>query len=285
MLPDFDVAMPASLEDALKEISGSKNSSAMFMAGGTDLIVRMKDGELSPQKIVCLDRIQGLDQISENDGIIRIGAAVTFRTIIRSELIREKAPELHLAAKNVASPQIRSQATIAGNIANASPCADSLAPLCVLEAELVLQSLSGARRLPVNNCFRGPKENCFDHGEIITQIEFPVPEQPQNAFYLSVGQRKAMSINKLSVAGRILTDKDGAVRKCRFAYGAVAPTVMRGRGAEEFLLGKKLSPETIANCASIASQEVKPITDIRSTMEYRRNITGVLMKRGLTSLI
>ncbi|MBN1902100.1 xanthine dehydrogenase family protein subunit M [Candidatus Sumerlaeota bacterium] len=283
-LPDFDVRIPDTLKEAAELLARSAPGGAMSLAGGTDLLIRMKEGVSKPGMIIILEKIGKIKVIKASKNRIRIGGAATFDAIIRSKIIQNKAPVLAAACEKIGSPQIRNRGTIGGNIANASPCADSVPALAVLEAEVALVSQSGERRLPVIECFKGPKKNAFRPDEIISHIEFPAPKQPLRSFYLAKGQRKALSITKLSVACQMEIDSGGKVKKARIAYGAVAPTVIRGYAVEEFLTGKALSPGVLKEAEEIARKEIKPIDDIRSTMEYRRIVTGALLRRGLSSV-
>jgi len=284
-LPDFNVRIPESLKEAVELLSRYGPDGAIVLAGGTDLVVRMKEGAAKPDIVILLEKIESLKGISSSDNTIRIGARTTFEEIIKSEEILKKVPLLAKACENIGSPPLRNRGTIGGNIANASPCADAVTALVALEAKAFLISKSGERSLPLNKCFKGPKETNFLSTEILTYIEFAIPEQPQNFFYLALGQRKALSINKISVACQMAFNTCGTVQKIRVAYGAVAPTVLRGIKVETYLKGKKLTSVVLSHAASLAEKEAKPIDDIRSTAEYRRKMTGVLLRRGLESLM
>jgi len=284
-LPDFQAFVPTNLDDALALLNKHGAEGAMPLAGGTDLIVRMKEGTLRPRILILLDRIPRLGIIETTGGRIRIGALATFDLLMRSDVLHTSAPILIESAGNVGSPQIRNRGTIGGNIANASPSADTIPALYVLEAEVILKSVSDERRLPITNCFKGAKESMLCSNEILTYIEFPIPKQPENFFYLTSGQRRALSINKLSVAGQISLAMDGTVTDARIAYGAVAPTVLRSVSVEEFLKGKTLTLDVLEKASELAQGEIRPIDDIRSTAEWRRQVTGVLLKRGLASLV
>ena len=283
-LPRFNVIAPESIKDAVNTLEKNAPDSPLVMAGGTDLIVRMKEGDIQPGCIILLEKIPGLNNITITEQKISIGPMVRFTDIIRSPELNRLAPILVRASQNVGSPQIRNRGTIGGNIANASPCADSVTALSVLEAEIHTVSPDGERTLALEKCFLGPKQNAFQNEEIITRISFSPPEQPKKFFYLASGQRKALAINKLSVAGQLETDPEGVVRKIRIAYGAVGPTVLRGKNVQEFLTGKPLSGENISRAQELAKQEVRPIDDIRSTEDYRRDVTGILLRRGLESI-
>lgn len=283
-LPEFEVLRPGSEEEALGMLEKHGPGGGVVMAGGTDLLVQMKEGACQPGIVILLDKLKRLGAIENSGGRVSIGALTTFDQIIRSEMLIQKAPVLVEACQKIGSPQIRNRATIGGNIANASPCADSVPALVVLEAEVILKSRSGVRRLKLADCFKGPGENALREDELLTGVEFDLPRQPQNSFYREMGQRKALSITKLSVAGQ-LELKGNLVKQARIAYGAVAPTVLRGTAVEEELIGKELTPALLNEVCVLAQREVKPISDIRSTAQYRSHATGILLKRGLESLL
>ena len=283
-LPEFDVLAPETLEQALEMLDQYGPDGARVMSGGTDLVIRMKEGAIRPGKIILLEKIESLKGISLAGKGIRLGARTSFEEIIASEEIRTKVPLLAAACRNVGALQLRCRGTIGGNIANASPCADGVCGLVALEAEVLLASRSGERRLPLAKCFKGPKETVFRSCEILTHVEFAIPEQPRNFFYLALGQRKALAINKISVACQAALDQRGRIQKARVAYGAAAPTILRGLKVERYLKGRALNTGTRAHAVSLAEKEVLPIDDIRSTAEYRGKMTGVLLRRGLESL-
>ena len=207
----------------------------------------------------------------------------TFDQVISSDIIRDYAPVLWSAAQSLGSPQLRNRATIGGNICNGSPCADSLPPLYVLDAVAILESANGERRLPIEKCFKGPKETVFYRNELLTAVEFAIPAQSANSFFFASGQRKALAITKISVAGQF-NFIEGVVQMARIAYGSVAPSVLRGAAVEEYIQWQSLSQETIKKSVSLCRNEIKPIDDIRSTADWRREATGVLLQRGLELL-
>ena len=284
LLPDFDLLTPESLDEALELLDQYGPDGAKLLSGGTDLIVRMKEGLSRPGVIIVLDKVEGLDSIESADGRIAIGCRVTYEQIIKSDILNASAPVLVMAAREVGSPQIRARGTLAGNIANASPAGDTIPALYVLDVEVVLVSRLRERRIPIVNFSRGPGETVLWANEIISAVEFRPPAQPQKAFFQKIGQRKALYIAKLSVAGQLEFDDDGVVSKARIAFGAVAPTVIRAPEVEHYVCGKRLTDDVLEEAAAIACSEVRPIDDIRSTAEYRREVTGVLLKRGLASL-
>ncbi len=284
LLPDFELMAPESLDEALEFLEQYGPDGAKLMSGGTDLLVRVKEGTSRPHVIIMLDKVEGLNAIESADGCIHIGGGATYEQIIKSDLLNVSAPVLVMAAREVGSPQIRTRGTLAGNIANASPAGDTFPALYVLDAEVVLVSRLRKRRIPIADFFKGPGKTALWANDIISAIGFRTPAQPANAFFQKIGQRRTLRIAKLSVAGQLEFEDDGAVSKARIAYGAVAPTVIRGKEVEEYLCGKQLTPDVLDEAAALACKEVRPIDDIRSTAEYRREVTGVLLKRGLTSL-
>ena len=283
ILPEFRVMAPENLYEALDLLDGYGPEGAMVLAGGTDLLVRMKEGSLRPSTVIVLDKVPDLDFIEMSLDKIRIGAMTTFDQVISSDIIRDYAPVLWSAAQSLGSPQLRNRATIGGNICNGSPCADSLPPLYVLDAVAILESADGERRLPIEKCFKGPKETVFNRNELLTAVEFAIPAQSANSFFFASGQRKALAITKISVAGQF-NFVEGVVQMARIAYGSVAPTVLRGAAVEEYIQWQSLSQETIQKSVSLCRNEIKPIDDIRSTADWRREATGVLLQRGLELL-
>ncbi|HOE63657.1 MAG TPA: xanthine dehydrogenase family protein subunit M [Candidatus Sumerlaeota bacterium] len=283
ILPEFRVMAPENLYEALDLLDGYGPEGAMVLAGGTDLLVRMKEGSLRPSTVIVLDKVPNLDFIEMSADKIRIGAMTTFDQVISSDIIRDYAPVLWSAAQSLGSPQLRNRATIGGNICNGSPCADSLPPLYVLDAVAILESANGERRLPIEKCFKGPKETVFYRNELLTAVEFAIPAQSANSFFFASGQRKALAITKISVAGQF-NFIEGVVQMARIAYGSVAPSVLRGAAVEEYIQWQSLSQETIKKSVSLCRNEIKPIDDIRSTADWRREATGVLLQRGLELL-
>ena len=234
--------------------------------------------------VVDLKGLPGMRDVAFNpdDGLI-LGAAVTMNEVATHPAILAHYRMLADACETVGSYQLRNRATIGGNICNGSPCADSLPPLYVLDAVAILESANGERRLPIEKCFKGPKETVFYRNELLTAVEFAIPAQSANSFFFASGQRKALAITKISVAGQF-NFIEGVVQMARIAYGSVAPSVLRGAAVEEYIQWQSLSQETIKKSVSLCRNEIKPIDDIRSTADWRREATGVLLQRGLELL-
>jgi len=282
---DFEYLAPCSLSEAL-QLLARKDSQTWPLAGGTDLLVRMKDGSVKPERIVDLRLVAELYGIREEDGVIRIGAMTPHSEVASSPLIQAKAPLLAEACRQIGSWQIRNLGTLAGNLVNASPAADSVPPLFTLEAEATLANAHGERIVPVARLAEGPGRNCLEKDELLTSIRFrPLPEAAIS-FFLRAGQRRALAISKTSLAFiGILDDRRSTWKEVRIALGAVAPTVIRARRAETYLVGKPLQRKALEEAAALVSEEAKPIADVRSTIEYRRLVTGNLLIQGLWPLM
>ena len=278
----FEYARPESLRQAL-EILEQGDERVKVLAGGTDLLVFIQEGVISPRLVVDLGGIAELKSIEEKYERIRLGALVTHEEAAASPLIREKAGVLREACAEVGSPQIRSRGTIGGTLVTASPSGDVIPALVALGASLALTSLHGERAVSIEEFFTGVKKTVIRHDELLTFVSFPSAEPSARGFFKKLGQRKALAISKVSVAA-CLDLQQGAVRSCRIALGAVAPTVIRATKTEAYLQGKKLDRGTIAQAARIVSSESRAITDLRSEADYRNEMTGVLLERGLEEI-
>jgi CO/xanthine dehydrogenase FAD-binding subunit len=284
-LKDFVYLAPASLEVALRWLE-ERAGLAWPMAGGTDLLVRMKDNLIQPHAVIDLTRLEEIRFIREVDGMIQIGAAIRHSEAASSPLLRDRAPLLAEACSMVGSWQIRNMGTLAGNLCNASPAADTVPPLLALGAEVVLASHQGQRSVAVENFSLGPGKTCLVPGELVIRIQFRPPPVGAVSFFQRVGQRRALAIAKCSLAF-VGSRSEGPEtwRKVRIALGAVAPTVIRAHRTEEFLIGKPLRRTVLEEAARIVEEEARPIADIRSTVDYRRRVTGNMLVRGLWSLM
>jgi len=255
---------------------------AKMLAGGTDLLVHLKD-EINKPDIIDISHIEEMKGISDSNDKIKIGALTTFSEIIESELLTENAAVIVQAAEMIGSPQIRNRGTIGGNIANASPAGDSLPPLFVLEAEIEIAGMNYSRIIPIKDFFKSPGKSILTDGEIITAVIIPKMKKWDGAF-VRLGQREALAISKVSLA-LLLKIEDDEIKEVRIALGAVAPTVIRAKKTEEFLVGKILDVEIIEKAKKILVNEVTPISDIRSIAEYRKEMCGVLFEKAAELLI
>jgi CO/xanthine dehydrogenase FAD-binding subunit len=281
-LPQFEYLAPGTLEEALHYLN-SYQGQALVMAGGTDLIPKIKGRKLkTPGYVIDLKNIPGLDHIKyDGRNGLTIGGLVTIRNIEKSPLIQDLYPLLYEAAASLASVQVRNRGTLAGNICNAVPSADTAPALLDLEARMTLVSLRGSRTVGSEGFFTGPNQTAVAPDEILTEIQIPVLKSGSRSRYLKLSPRRAMDLAVVGVAVLALPDS-GLFQDVRIALGAVAPTPIRARQAETLLRDQKISPEIIDRAAETAAQEARPIDDHRASAEYRRDMVKVLTARALT---
>jgi CO/xanthine dehydrogenase FAD-binding subunit len=251
-------------------------------AGGTDLMVLFEAGKLPHRKFVSIWNLQGLRQIEVAPEFVVIGALATYTQIRRHEVLQKEFPLLCRAAAETGSIATQNRGTIGGNIANASPAADSPPALAVYEAEIELVSTGGIRRLPYRAFHTGYKQMQIRPDELIARIFLPRMWDAEKSYYRKVGTRRAQAISKVCFAGAIRLDGE-RIAGARIALGSVAPTVIRAGETEKFLRGEKMSSATIKAAQEILAREVSPIDDIRSTAAYRRRVTQNLLAEFLES--
>ena len=276
----LEIFQPTSLGEAsalLKE----KGPGGHFLAGGTDLVIAIKEKGLAPEYIVDLKRIPNLSIIrEEDDGAIAIGALTTMREIETSPIIRGRYPFLAQSAAEVGSIQIQNRATIGGNMANATPSADVAPSLLVLDAKAKIAGINGVRTVELENFFRGPGETVMEPEEILTQILIPPWPPELVGEYIKFSPREMMDLAYVGVAVA-LTVKERRCEEVRIALGAVSPTPMRARKAEA-VLAKQILTEALAQRAGEeAARESKSISDVRASAEYRREMVRVNTTRAL----
>jgi CO/xanthine dehydrogenase FAD-binding subunit len=273
---------PETLEDALN-IKGERGADARLIAGGTDLILRMRDRVFRPKLLLDLSRVS-LDHISHTGGEMRIGSCVTHSRILANADIETFFPALAESCRQFAGPPIRNRGTIGGNIANASPAADLVPPLLAYDAKIVLASVSGDRVLALTEFFTGPGETVMRVDEILTEVRLPLLPPDSAAIFIKLGQRRSMAISMVNLCVRLSLATDGTVAAARIALGAVAPTPRHAVAAQALLTGAKISPELLDQAARQASQEMAPISDARASGEYRKQMITVLVRRALTAV-
>jgi CO/xanthine dehydrogenase FAD-binding subunit len=267
---------PRTLEDAL-ELLAQRPDEIRPLAGGTDLLVEAKDGRVPRAALFDVTAIPELRGIEERDGYLWIGAATTHTEMMASPLVARYAPCLPAACAVVGGPQIRNRGTLGGNLANASPAADTVPPLFVADAVVELVSVSARREVAIDRLFTGPRRSVIARDELIAGVRIPRREGVRGAF-LRLGQRQAQAISKVSVAVA-LAFRDGKPEWARVALGAVAPTVVRAPRTEEALLAG--GADALARARDVVREEIAPIDDLRSTREYRRHMAGVLVERAV----
>ncbi|MCR4408031.1 MAG: FAD binding domain-containing protein [Anaerolineae bacterium] len=277
--------LPASVEEAL-EMLADYNGRARLVAGGTDLILELREGKRQIETLVDVTRIPGLDAIVLDSGMITLGAAVTYRQVIDSPLLQAKAAVLVEASRKVGSPQIRNVGTLVGNVVNAMPAADGAIALFALGAELEIASPAGRRRVPIEALYEGPGQSKVDPSrEMVTAIRFPALGENQGSAFERLARRKALALPVLNVAVVVMLDRD-AFADARLAIGPVAPTPFRARQAEETLRGAPANPEMIQQAAEMAASEARPRSSLlRASAAYRQETLKVLVRRALTRAV
>jgi carbon-monoxide dehydrogenase medium subunit len=246
-------------------------------------MVSMREAVCYPSHIVDLNRIPELNYIKEEEGFIKIGATATLAQVAANPLTAG-IPALYDAVSRIGSPQIRNRGTITGNIVNASPAADTACPLIIHDAEIVVQSVDATNIIPIEELFVGPKINCLEPGELVTEIRIPVPPENSCSAYKRIGRRKAFTLSVVSAAVYLQVDDDVCV-DAGIAFGSVAMTPLRVPEAEDMLKEKELTTENIMEASETVRDYVKPITDIRGTAEYRQDMCPVLMRRAIQTTL
>lgn len=279
VLSPFEYLEPKTAEEAIRFLS-DYNKRAKVLAGGVDLVDRMRRRDIGPEYVVSLRSIPGLDRVEGNETKgLRIGALVTLRSVERCATIRRHYVSLWEAVHQIAPMQVKTMGTMVGNLCVATPASDVAVALLALGAELRILDPAGERIVPIENFFVGVHQTILQPSEIVVEVLLPsLPPATAGAFMNLV--RAAADISKVSTAVT-LTAGSNICRDIRIAVGAVAPTVVRAKQAEETLKEQKLEQKLIEAAAEAAAREVRPITDIRSTAEYRKEMTKVLVRRTI----
>lgn len=281
LLPRFHYHEPGSLDEAC-QIMAALRTEARPLGGGTDLLVNMKQGLLSPQNLVSLQRIEELKGADLCDGMFRIKACQRVSELAQSAEISSSLNALALGARSPGSPLIRNLATIGGNLVSARPAADLPPPLVAHGAKVLLKSVSGERTLSLDAFFLGPGQTVMGAEEIVAEVLIERPKPGSGSGYLKLGVRKALEISIVNVASYLeLDEANQAIRSARIVLGAVAPTPMRAFSAEKMLLGESPGEELFHKAGEAASAECQPIDDLRGSAEYRRAMVSVLTQRTL----
>jgi len=273
----MEYSLPQSVEEALSTLNSESN--ATVFAGATDLIPQLRGGRAEPGLLVDLKNIPSLMNLSFASGSWKIGAATPVASIKNNEKLTKELPGLSEASALIGSDQIQNRASLGGNVCTASPGADTVPSLMVNDALAVIASNEGARTIPVADVITGPGSTSLGSGEFI--IEFLVPQPPPRTSdaYERFIPRTEMDIAVVDAAARISLDERGNCKEAKIAIGAAAPTVIRVPAAERILQGKKINDELLAGVMKEVSKACNPINDKRGTIEYRRQVAGVLAKR------
>lgn len=280
VLPQFEYLAPTTLEEASKLLL-EHGDRAKVMAGATDLIPPMRDKAFTVDYLVDLKKIPGLNYLEydEKEGL-KIGALTTLREIEHSEVVKEKNPALAYSAKVVASTQIRAKGTLVGNICNASPSCDNGPNTLAQNAKILVYGPNGERTIMAEDFFVGVKKTSLQPGEIVTGVVFPPLAENEAAAYIKHAVRKAMDLAIIGVAVKIKVE-NGICTDAKIALGAVATTPIRAPKAEEALIGTALTEEAIVNASVEAMNACNPISDIRASKEYRKDMIRVFTKRAI----
>jgi carbon-monoxide dehydrogenase medium subunit len=272
---------PASLEEA-SSLLVKFGAKANLLAGCTDLLVKLRGGQINIKHLISVKFISGLDLIEVNKEVLKIGAFCKVSSIEDSPVIKKNAPDLAQAAGWLGSRQIRNLATLGGNLCNAAPSAELAPPLISAQANAIIFSRGKERFVPIEKFFRGPGVTCLEEGEILKSVEVPMLRPLEGRVYLRHCLRRSMDISVVNVGISASRGKsDEICKNCVIALGAVAPTPIRARRAEELITDAVISKEIVHQTASVAAKECKAITDVRGSADYRGEVVEVLVRRGL----
>jgi carbon-monoxide dehydrogenase medium subunit len=277
--------VPGSIGEALRRVGeeAARGRRARFLAGGTDLAVQLADGAPAADTLVDLSGLPELAGIRPQGQGLRIGSAVTIEELA----LRADLPScLVQGARAIGSPQIRSLGTIGGNLCNASPCGDTLTPVIALDGRLVLLSAEGRREVPAEDFFTGPKATVLREGELLSEVLFGAQALEGGSAFRMIGRRNGQAISQVNVAVWLTCDPGSrAIRDVRAAAGSVAPTPIRLARVEALLRGQAGGEELERAAASAAAEEIRPISDVRASADYRRAVTAALLREALAQAL
>ena len=270
---------PTIVNDVL-EILTVYGNSARVLAGGTDLIVKIKEDIETPMIVINIKEIEELKKIELKGNMLHIGANVTFTDLINSEIVKTKLPLIWEASKTVASVGIRNRATIVGNICSAVPSLDSGPALLNYETIVCLKSSKGERNIPIGEWFIGPKKTARNSEELVTHIIVPIPQEKNAVYYGKLGRYSGEDLAQAGIGIIGFANK-----QFRISFCAVGPVPKRSEKLEALLNGKDINDELIEKGKKIIEKEISPITDIRATKEYRMHIMKVMFERGIRQVV
>lgn len=274
----FDYVKPKNLKETLALLS--QHASYAILAGGTDLIDLIKENVAQPDIVVDIKGLDALNEVKfENDTLI-IGAGVTFSDLIESKMIKEKYPVIFEIAKTVASVGIRNRATIVGNICSAVPCMDSGPLLSVYDATVQVVGQKGTRNIPAAEWFIAPRKTSLQKGELVSGVSILYPKAKHAGCWVKLGRYAGEDLAQVNLL--ILAMTDGTFR---ISFGAVAPVPVRAKKIEQLLNGQTITRSLIEKAKQLIEEEIKPITDVRATKEYRMHMAKVMFERGLDTAI
>jgi CO/xanthine dehydrogenase FAD-binding subunit len=276
---EFDYLKPPTLREAVR-ILARYGPRARPLAGGTDLVGLISDGMATPEAVVDLKGIPRLDRIEFKNGVLSIGALVTFSDLRDSRIIARKFPVIREMTGWVGSVGIRNRATIVGNLCSAVPCCDSGAALLVYDAAVQIAGPVGKRKVPLREWFLGPRQTVLKRGEIATGVAVALPKKKHAACFVKLRRYEGEDLAQASVTVLAL-----AGNSYRISFGSVAPRPIAAERIEAHLEGQPLSDNLVQEAVRLVPEEIAPITDIRATKEYRAHMVGVMLERGLRAAV
>jgi len=276
--PKFEYFAPRTVDEAIS-ILERYGDEGKLLAGGQSLIPIMKLRFAAPRALVDINRVEGLDQLAEEDGQLRIGALVRHRACERSPLLRGRYRALGDAAPQISDPIVRNRGTVAGSLAHADPQGDWGSVMLAVGARIEARGPGGTRTLPIEQFFQGPFTSVLEPTEVVTSVVVPDPGPRASGTYLKL-ERKVGDFATVGVAIH-LSLEDGRVRRAGIALTGVAPTNVKATRAEEALAGAQLDDDAISNAAELAAQAAEPKSDLRGSADYKRQIVRVFTERGL----
>ena len=280
-LPGYDLRAPETLESALSLLAASPGTWRPF-AGGTDLMVLLEAGKLAEGRYLSLWKLADLRGIEAREAVVTIGALTTYTEVRRHAVLQSEFPLLCRAAEETGGVATQNRGTIGGNIANASPAADTPPALLAYDAEIELVSMRGSRRLPYDRFHLGYKKMDLAPDELIARVILPRRSAPWTPYYRKIGTRRAQAISKVCFAATMDVDGDsGIVRDTRIALGSVAPVPIRAMQTEAALRGRKPDAATVAAAQLALAADITPIDDVRSNARYRLRVAQNLLAECL----
>jgi CO/xanthine dehydrogenase FAD-binding subunit len=280
MIPPFDYRTPKTLKEAC-DLLWDYGDKARLIAGGTDLVIALRNGDLKPSYLIDVTHIPELRKIEEKDGRVSIGAAVTHSEIVSSSLVRRYGKVLSEAASEIGSPQIRNVGTIGGNIVNASPAADTLPPLMVLDAVAQVTSREGEREVPLPILFKGPYETALKPHEILVSVSFKKLSLGAKTSFVRLARREAMAIARMNMAVLVQRVKGKRqIRDIRISVGSVTPTPRRMSDVEAILKGQAPNDERLKMVSKGVSETMIRYAGLRPSTSYKAPVVEALFMRA-----
>jgi aerobic carbon-monoxide dehydrogenase medium subunit len=277
----FQYRTPETLEEALT-LLGEHGEDAKVIAGGTALVIMMKQRLVMPDVLISLHKLRGLNAVQEADGSVRLGGLLTHRAAEMAPLLQTRLPVLAETYRHVATVRIRNMATVAGSLAHADPNQDPPITLLALDAQVRLASASGERDVALKDFFRDYYETVLTPDELLTEVHIPMPQPHTGSAYLKFLPRSADDYATVGVAATVQVDPaSGACADCRIAMGCVGVTPVRAQRAEQLLRGQQRTDELLCEAGAVAQEATDPISDTRGSAAYKRSMAGVFVRRAL----